>query len=405
MHLAHLSITNFRNYVRSELDFSKRITVVQGANAQGKTNLLEAVYYLATAESPRTRTDRELINWLANEEQPTFARLEGRIEGGEALREVSIVLLNANERLQKEIRINGVKRRTLDLVGQLKIVLFMPEDIDLVAGSPEARRRYLDSAISQMNRPYARALQEYNRVLVQRNSLLRQLRERPGDPRQLEFWNQRLTEQGSQLVVSRLETVAQLDELVQDIHPRLTGGGERLHLLYRASLPLDGAQGLVQYRQLSLEGPDRERSSHAGAMPTSASVKALFQQQLEAQQEEELARGMTLVGPHRDDLRFLVGGVDMCVYGSRGQQRTISISLKLAEMELIRAKTWEEPILLLDDVMSELDEERRRYLMEAIHGDQQVMVTTTDLGYFEPSFLEQAAVWAVDGGRIEKLDS
>jgi DNA replication and repair protein RecF len=402
MHLAHLSITNFRNYVRSDLDFSKPITVVQGANAQGKTNLLEAVYYLATAESPRAHTDSELINWLANEEQPPFARLEGRIEGGEDLRELTIVLLNANERLQKEIRINGVKRRTLDLVGQLKVVLFMPEDIDLIAGSPEARRRYLDSAISQMNRPYARALQEYNRVLVQRNSLLRQLRERPGDPRQLEFWNQRLTEQGSQLVVGRLETVAQLDEFVQDIHPRLTGGGERLHLLYRASLPLDGAQGLVQYRQLPLDDPHRQRSSHAGAMPTSASVKALFQQQLEEQQEEELVRGMTLVGPHRDDLRFLVGGVDMCVYGSRGQQRTISISLKLAEMELIRAKTWEEPILLLDDVMSELDEERRRYLMEAIHGDQQVIVTTTDLGYFDPSFLEQAAVWRVQEGRIDQ---
>jgi DNA replication and repair protein RecF len=402
MHLAHLSITNFRNYVRSELDFSSPITVVQGANAQGKTNLLEAVYYLATAESPRSRTDRELINWLANEEHPTFARLEGRIEGSDALREVSLVLLNANERLRKEIRINGVKRRTLDLVGQIKVVLFMPEDIDLIAGSPEARRRYLDSAISQTNRPYARSLHEYNRVLVQRNSLLRQLRERLGDPLQLEFWNERLIEQGSRLVASRLDTVAHLDELVQEIHPRLTGGGERLRLLYRSSLPLDGADGLVQYRQLPLDGAGRERGSQVGATPTSASVKAIFRQQLEERQDKEILRGMTLVGPHRDDLRFLVGGVDMCTYGSRGQQRTISISLKLAEMELIRAKTSEEPILLLDDVMSELDEERRRYLMEAIHGDQQVIVTTTDLDYFAPSFLERAAVWGVQEGRIDQ---
>jgi DNA replication and repair protein RecF len=405
MHLAHLSITNFRNYVRSELDFSSPITVVQGANAQGKTNLLEAVYYLATAESPRSRTDRELINWLANEEHPTFARLEGRIEGSDALREVSIVLLNANERLQKEIRINGVKKRTLDLVGQMKVVLFMPEDIDLIAGSPDARRRYLDSAISQIDRPYARSLLEYNRVLVQRNSLLRQLRERLGDPHQLDFWNERLTEKGSHLVAIRLDTVAQFDELVQEIHPRLTGGGERLRLLYRASLPLDGADGLVQYRQLPLDGAGRELGSQAGATPTKASVKAVFRQQLEERQDEEILRGMTLVGPHRDDLRFLVGGVDMCTYGSRGQQRTISISLKLAEMELIRAKTSEEPILLLDDVMSELDEERRRHLMDAIHGDQQVIVTTTDTSAFSTSFLEQAAVWAIDGGRIEKLDS
>jgi DNA replication and repair protein RecF len=404
MHLAHLSITSFRNYVRSELDFPGSITVVQGANAQGKTNLLEAVYYLATAESPRTSSDRELINWLANEEHPPFARLEGGIRGSDSLRDLSIVLLYAPDRLQKEIRINGVKRRTLDLVGQLKVVLFMPEDIDLIAGSPEARRRYLDSAISQIDRPYARSLHEYNRVLVQRNSLLRQLRERPGDPKQLEFWDERLTEQGSRLVASRLDAVTRLDELVQDIHPRLTGGSERLHLVYRSSLPLDGADGLLQHRQLPLEAAGGDVDSLPTVAPSSASVKALFRQQLKDRQGEEIDRGMTLSGPHRDDLRFLVGGVDMCTYGSRGQQRTIAVSLKLAELEFIRSETGEEPILLLDDVMSELDEERRQYLMDAVHGDQQAIITTTDLDSFTPAFLRQATVWRVQEGRIRPLD-
>jgi DNA replication and repair protein RecF len=404
MHLAHLSITNFRNFVRSELDFSGSITVVQGANAQGKTNLLEAVYYLATAESPRTSSDRELINWLANEEHPPFARLEGGIRGSDSLRDLSIVLLYAEDRLQKEIRINGVKRRTLDLVGQLKVVLFMPEDIDLIAGSPEARRRYLDSAISQIDRPYARSLHEYNRVLVQRNSLLRQLRERPGDPEQLEFWDERLTEQGSQLVASRLDAVAQLDELVQYIHSRLTGGTERLHLVYRSSLPLDGADGLVQHRQLPLEAPGGDVDSLPTVAPSSSGVKAIFRQQLKNRRGEEIDRGMTLSGPHRDDLRFLVGGVDMCTYGSRGQQRTIAVSLKLAELEFIRSETGEEPILLLDDVMSELDEERRQYLMNSVHGDQQAIITTTDLDSFAPAFLRQATVWRVQEGMIRPLD-
>jgi DNA replication and repair protein RecF len=404
MHLAHLSLTNFRNYVRCDLDFSSPITVVLGANAQGKTNLLEAIYYLATAESPRTSSDRELINWLANEEHPPFARLEGGIRGSDSLRDLSIVLLYAEDRLQKEIRINGVKRRTLDLVGQLKLVLFMPEDIDLIAGSPEARRRYLDSAISQIDRPYARSLHEYNRVLVQRNSLLRQLRERPGDPEQLEFWDERLTEQGSQLVASRLDAVTQLDELVQHIHSRLTGGTERLHLVYRSSLPLDGPDGLVQHRQLPLEAAGGDVDSLATLAPSSASVKALFRQQLKDRRGEEIDRGMTLSGPHRDDLRFLVGGVDMCTYGSRGQQRTIAVSLKLAEMELIRSQTGEEPILLLDDVMSELDEERRQYLMDAVHGDQQAIITTTDLDSFAPAFLRQATVWRIQEGRIGPLD-
>jgi DNA replication and repair protein RecF len=403
MHLAHLSITNFRNYVRSELDFSCPITIVQGANAQGKTNLLEAVYYLAAADSPRARSDRELINWLANEEQPPFARLEGRIEGSDAVREVSIALVNASDRLQKEIRINGVKRRTLDLVGQIKVVLFMPEDIDLIAGSPKARRGYLDSAISQMERPYARSLHEYNRVLLQRNSLLRQLRDRPSGTHQLEFWDQRLIEEGSQLIASRLNTVAQLDELVQEIHTRLTGGAERLRLIYRCSLPLEGPEGLIQHRQLSLDGADGDGTSLAEAVPSSADVNSVFRQQLADRQREEIDRGMTLVGPHRDDLRFLVGGVDMCTYGSRGQQRTIAVSLKLAEMDLIRSRTGEEPILLLDDVMSELDEDRRRYLMAAMHRDQQAIITTTDLHCFTASFLEQATVWGVQDGRIGPL--
>jgi DNA replication and repair protein RecF len=405
MHLAHLSLTNFRNFVRSELDFSSPVTVVQGANAQGKTNLLEAVYYLATSQSPRTSSDRELTNWLANEELSPFARLEGRVEGSETLREVSIVLLLNGERLQKEIRVNGVKRRTVDLVGQMKVVLFMPEDIDLIAGSPDARRRYLDAAISQLDRRYARSLLEYDRVLVQRNSLLRQLRDHHGNPRQLEFWDERLTEQGSQIVATRLATVARLHEILQDVHPRLTGGAERLHLLYRSSLPLEGANGLVAYRQLPLHAARPLQQAAGSDSPSQAAIKTVFQQQLQDRQAEEVERGMTLRGPHRDDLRFLVGGVDMCVYGSRGQQRTIAISLKLAELELIRSETAEEPILLLDDVMSELDEDRRRYLMDSIHGDQQVIITTTDLDSFAPSFVSQAAVWRIYNGRVERQTS
>jgi len=405
MHLAHLSLTNFRNYVRCDLDFSSPITVVLGANAQGKTNLLEAIYYLATSQSPRTRSDRELINWLANEDHPPFARLEARVEGSDILREMSVVLLNDGERLQKEIRINGVKRRTLDLVGQLKVVLFMPEDIDLIAGSPDARRRYLDAAISQLDRRYARSLLDYDRVLVQRNSLLRQLRDHHGHPQQLEFWDERLTDQGSQIVATRVATVARLHELLQDVHPRLTGGAEHLHLLYRSSLPLEGANGLVAYRQLSLDAARPQQEAAGSDRPSQAGIQAAFQQQLQDRQGEEIERGMTLSGPHRDDLRFLVGGVDMCVYGSRGQQRTIAISLKLAELELIRAETGEEPILLLDDVMSELDEERRRYVMDAIHGDQQVIITTTDLESFDQRFLEQAAAWTITEGKIEPLAS
>jgi len=403
MRLNHLSLTNFRNYVRLDLDLSNAITLLQGDNAEGKTNLLEAIYYLATASSPRARTDRELINWLANEEQMPFARLEAEVEEGDAPRQVSIALVRTPNRLQKEIRINGVKRRALDLIGQVKAVLFMPEDIDLIAGSPDARRRYLDASISQIDRRYYQSLQVYDRVLRQRNSLLRRLRERHRDPHQLDFWDQRLTGEGSKLIARRLEVVAELDRLIQDIHPNLTGGAERLRLLYRSTLPLAEDVGLDVKYQLPLQIPGSAPTAARAEALSPSQIKTLFQQRLEARRGEEIERGMTLTGPHRDDVRFLVGGVDMCVYGSRGQQRTIAISLKLAEVELIRSETQQEPILLLDDVMSELDEERRRYLMDVINGEQQVIITSTDLDPFAPPFLEQATVWRIDGGRVEQL--
>jgi len=405
MRLSHLSLTNFRNYVRLDLDFSRAITLLQGDNAQGKTNLLEAVYYLATANSPRAHTDRELINWLANEDQMPFARLEAKLEGSDALREVSIVILRTADRLQKEIRINGVKRRAMDLVGQIKAVLFMPEDIDLIAGSPDARRRYLDTAITQVDRRYYQSLQEYGRVLTQRNSLLRTLREHPRDLHQLDFWDQRLVEEGSRLVGRRLQTVAQLDRLIRDIHPRLTGGEERLRLLYRSSLPLEKDAGREVSHQLHLDMASATDGTIKAEALSRPQIKAIFQQRLRIRQKEEIERGMTLMGPHRDDLRFLVGGVDMCTYGSRGQQRTIAISLKLAELELIRAETREEPILLLDDVMSELDEERRQYLMDAINTEQQAIITACDFSPFAPSFLDEASLCRIRGGRIESLSS
>jgi DNA replication and repair protein RecF len=403
MRLNHLSLTNFRNYVRLDLDLSNAITLLQGDNAEGKTNLLEAIYYLATASSPRARTDRELINWLANEEQMPFARLEAEVEEGDTPRQVSIALVRTPNRLQKEIRINGVKRRALDLIGQVKAVLFMPEDIDLIAGSPDARRRYLDASISQIDRRYYQSLQVYDRVLRQRNSLLRRLRERHRDPHQLDFWDQRLTGEGSKLIARRLEVVAELNRLIQDIHPKLTGGTERLRLLYRSTLPMAEDAALEAKYQLPLQIPGSAPTAAQAEALSPSQIKTLFQQRLEAHRGEEIERGMTLTGPHRDDVRFLVGGVDMCVYGSRGQQRTIAISLKLAEVELIRSETQQEPILLLDDVMSELDEERRRYLMDVINGEQQVIITSTDLDPFAPPFLKQATVWRIDGGRVQQL--
>lgn len=401
MHLKHLSLANFRNYVRLELELPPGIILVQGENAQGKTNLLEAIYYLATARSPYATADRELINWLAEEEELTFARLVGQMQKDVALQRLEITLLKelASETdsydLKKHIRINGVPKRVLDLIGQLNVVLFLPQDIDLVAGSPSGRRRYLDTTICQFDSLYCRTLRRYSRVLTQRNHLLRQLQERRGNLDQLRFWDQKLAEDGAHLVARRREVIAELEELAKAIHLELTGQDEHLSLRYEPSIRMPDT-----HYQIPLELGSERR---LGIRYSESSLTESFLEQLREITREEIQRGMSLIGPHRDDLRFLAGGVDMRIYGSRGQQRTVVLALKLAEVKLLAEETGEQPIMLLDEVMSELDEPRRHYLMKAIDCSQQAILTTTHWNAYSPEFLAQATLLRVHEGRIERV--
>jgi len=399
MRLKHLSLTNFRNYLRLELDLPPRVTLLQGGNAQGKTNLLEAIYYLTAATSPQAEADRQLINWLAWEEDPPFARLSADIDEG-PLRRLEMVLLPSPQgEMRKEIKINGVKRRVADLLGLLKVVIFLPQDVDLIAGSPSPRRRYLNALISQVDRAYPQALLEYERLLLQRNHLLRRLRERV-DWGQLEFWDERLVERGSQIIAARLRAVSALNGLAQEIHLHLTGGEEGLRLFYKSSLPLE-EKARSPY-QLPLDMLHHPASQILQPQLPPEEIANLFHQRLRERRREEIERGITLVGPHRDDLRLFIGGMDLTIYGSRGQQRTCALSLKLAQMELVRAETGEEPILLLDDVMSELDPARRKYLLASI-GEEQVIITATELAPFPPEFLARATLFRITEGRVQPL--
>lgn len=382
MRLTHLSLHNFRNYVRLDLDLPSSVTLLVGDNAQGKTNLLEAVYYLATTRSPHASADRELVNWLAVEQEPLpYARLVGQVERGASRISIEVTLTqqaNNGSRYRKQIRLNGVARRAMDLLGQLNVVLFLPEDIALVSGSPSLRRRYLDAALCQIDPVYCRSLSRYNQIVSQRNALLRDLRERGGDPAQLAFWNERLVEHGAYLVGRRWEALIALDELAHAVHVDLTAGDEMLHLCYVPSV--------------EMEGPG-DAEAVAGA----------FQEQLQSLRQREVAAGMTLVGPHRDEVRFLVNEVDAGVYGSRGQQRTAALSLKLAEVSLMRVETGEDPVLLLDDVLSELDEHRRRFLVHTLeNGAEQAIITTTDLHTLPAPFLERCRLWRVEMGRLSE---
>jgi DNA replication and repair protein RecF len=413
MRIQHLSLTNFRNYSRLELDFPAGVVLLQGDNAQGKTNLLEAIYLLSRMRSPRTSTERELVNWLALEEDLPFARLVAQIEkGGEAepfaaLKTLQIELslvqnhtlgLEANgAALRKTIRVNGVNRRALDAVGLLNAVLFMPQDIDLVAGSPSGRRRYLDDTICQIDAHYCRELQSYNRVLTERNYLLKSLRSRSYDPAELAFWDEHLIEHGAYLTTRRQQVIQQLDEAMRRIHLRLTGEAECLRLEYDASVRREARPGAAYQMALAVE---------AGAAPASQAavlhdVAAVFSTQLRELRSKEVEQGMSLLGPHRDELRFWVNGVDMNIYGSRGQQRTTALSLKLAEVEWVTQEKMDKPVLLLDDVISELDAPHRSQLLAAIDRAQQVIITTTDLAHYSQEFLASATLWRVCGGRIE----
>ncbi len=398
MRLTHLSLTNFRNYARLELGLPDRLTIFQGANAQGKTNLLEAIHLLATARSPRAAAERELINWLALDGPVPYARLAAELGEGPAAERLELVLeLGRNGGaggpvVRKQVRINGVAKRALDLIGRLRVVLFLPEDVSLVAGSPSERRRYLDIALCQVDPAYCRALAEYGKLLAQRNALLKRLRDEGGDAGQLAFWDAGLSEQGACLLIRRARAVHRLSELAALRHRELTGGAERLRLTYLPS-----------------PDPARLRVAHATdadhllnyAETTVAALAERLTMQLRATRTRDIGAGTSLTGPHRDDMSFLVEGHDLRAFGSRGQQRTGALALKLAEVEMMREETGENPLLLLDDVMSELDAVRRHALLDALAGVDQALVTTTDWDDFTPELLQGARRLHVEGGRVK----
>lgn len=372
MHITHLSLTNFRNYERLELDLPPHLVVLKGDNAQGKTNLLEAIYILATSKSSRATAERELINWSAVTEELSVARLLAQVQkrGGDIQIEIALRAAHPGPEahVQKRIRVNGVPRRAIDLVGQVNVVLFSCQDIDLIGGAPSSRRRYLDMTSSQINPRYLRTLQRYNKVLLQRNHLLKLVGERRADGNQLDFWDQELLEHGSYIIAQRQLLVAELNDLAQPIHQQLTAEQEKLRVAY---LPSTGVTD--------------------------------FGDKLRDVREKEIAQGMSLIGPHRDDLAFFIGDVNMNVYSSRGQQRTIALSLKLAEARLMLSNTGDEPILLLDDMLSELDSIRRHQVLESVASYQQVVITNTDLDHFDPGFLAEATLFRVSGGSIDPL--
>lgn len=400
MHVEHLSLTNFRNYARLELSLPvNRPIVLHGANAQGKTSLLEAIYYLAASHSPHTASDRQLINWRAEDEPLPFARLAAEVEGrGGQFNRVEMALVlergqDGNQRFKKNIRINGVDKRVMDLVGLLAVVLFLPQDLSLIEGSPNERRRFMDNTLAQVDRDYVQALNVYEKALPQRNALLKRISDGYASADELPYWNDQLVSSGSIIIANRQRFLRELEMSAQQAHLDLTGKREMLTLSYQPNfLPTAEGDGQMSFDMLGLD-------LHRDLSPEQ--IAPQFEEQLKKEQAESIDRGMTLCGPHRDELRLNINGRDAGLYGSRGQARTAVMALKLAELAWMRDRIGEWPILLLDEVVAELDANRRAYLLERINGATQTVLTTTEMDIFPSAFVDRATIWEVVDGQIQ----
>ncbi|GBD08578.1 DNA replication and repair protein RecF [Candidatus Thermoflexus japonica] len=402
MWLRALSLTQFRNYARLEWRLEPRVIMIYGGNAQGKTNLLEAIACATMGHSFRTHSDRELIHWTAWQDPMPFARVIAEFvrKDGPVRLELTLVaeggapsrptLAPETASIRKQVRINGIPHRVLDLFGQAAVVLFTPQDVEVVGGPPAERRRLLDLLIAQTSSAFARTLAAYQRALSQRNALLRQLQEEGGDPAQLDLWDEAVARYGAPLMEQRARALQAIARHAEDIHKALSGG-EPLLLRYVPGLDPFQAGGQMALGVMTW-----------GEMLRVDALQEVFQRALLRERALDIQRGTTRIGPHRDDLRFIVDGVDLGLYGSRGQQRTAILAFKLAAARWLASVFQESPVLLLDEVMAELDEERRRYLLRALEDVEQAIMTTADPMLFEPAFRERVRRFVVQAGFLRE---
>jgi DNA replication and repair protein RecF len=397
MQLQHLSLAQFRNFSRLDVEVPKGAVLIVGRNAQGKTSLLEAIYFLATLDSFHAETDRQLINFIEARKPLAVSRLQATYLRGERQHQMEVRIIreqtrNGVDRSRKEVLLDGAKKKAGEVAGQFQAVLFLPQMLQIVEGTPRHRRRYLDLALIQVQPGYSEALSEYENIISQRNALLKQLSENGGDASQLDFWDERLSLRAAQLLYARFKALQELDALAGRLHHELTRGAEVLRLNYLPTY--DPIPAPAKQRTLIQEPTDRSGIDEG-------KLGSGFLKALKTSRGEDIARGSTSIGPHRDELRFLGNGVDLGSYGSRGQVRTTLLTLKLAELEWMESRSGFRPVLLLDEVLAELDEGRRADLLARLGDDQQVLLTTTDFNLFTPDFLEKAERWEIEEGRLK----
>ena len=359
MIIQSLELENFRNYGTLSVHFDSRTNILYGDNAQGKTNILEAVYLSATTKSHKGSKDKDLINFASEEAHiRTYVvkdGLENRVD------------MHLRKNKSKGIAINGQKiKKAADLLGLLNVVFVSPEDLSIIKNGPSERRRFVDMELCQLDSVYLHNLNHYNKIVNQRNRLLKDLYAKPGLKDTLFLWDSQLVAFGQKIIERRNTFISQLNEIIYGLHLKLTGGKEELQIVYEPDV-------------LALD----------------------FEEKLQKCQERDIRLKQTSIGPHRDDFSFAVGTVDIRKFGSQGQQRTAALSLKLAEIELVKKMTKDVPLLLLDDVLSELDSNRQNYLLNSI-GELQTIITCTGLEEFVNNRFEINKVFKVSDGVIHE---
>lgn len=367
MHMQQLKLKNYRNYEELDISFDDKVNVIIGENAQGKTNLMEAIYVLAFTKSHRTPREKELIRW-----EEEYAKIEGVITKRKRSLPLEVTLTAKG----KKAKLNRIEQKRLsDYIGALNIVMFAPEDLSLVKGSPQIRRRFIDMELGQIQPRYIYHLGQYQKTLKQRNHFLKQMQQRKmNDQTMLHVLTDQLIEHAAFLLERRFQFLELLRLWAGPIHYDISRNLEQLEIQYLASIEVS-------------ESANREK------------IAIACQNKFREVEEKEIERGTTLIGPHRDDLVFYVNKKNVQTYGSQGQQRTAALSVKLAEIELIHQEAGEYPVLLLDDVLSELDDSRQSHLLYAIQGKVQTFVTTTSVDGISHETLRNAELYTIKNGK------
>lgn len=398
MFLTHLSLTDFRIFSRFDQAVPLSSVILVGDNAQGKTSLLEAVYYLSTLDSFQASNSLDLINFSALQNEIAVCRIVADFRKKDTDHHIEIRIIkdtnsNGNNSVRKEVLLDGSKQKINSVIGTFNAVLFLPQMLQIITGSPQLRRHYLNLTLAQVDPAYTENLSGYNKALVQRNALLKQLNERSGDVDQLSYWDEKITQTGAYIIHARIQAIHDLSYIASSIHQELTRGEEILRLNYQPSFdPSASPPGQIE---LPLENAlDRSGMQLKD-------IQDGFREKLLANRSEDIFRGVTSRGPHRDELRYLSNGIDLGNFGSRGQLRTAMLAIKLAEVDWLHEKNGDWPVLLLDEVLAELDDTRRQDLLDRLAKTEQSLLTTTDLDLFSDEFKTSATQWEIKNGGLE----